>query len=249
MSKLSDLKALSDVLDVEAFKQQLREQKSLQGACGCLLDRANATFEQSFVLTRMFMSLPYSGLPDFQRFFVDQLAADAGVADQVLPNTPVLTLLASRGVEKAWNEVEQSSGHVAIPLVSSAFVSGIPMVARLFNDLGLRLEILDQVAEGMDMHVLSEVSGIFFVPDAGTSMDGQGRHIIPAQDFVAKYGVRSVFGIGGQYMVGAQGSILVAVFFTTETLEKFEARKLAPLINHLKTVTSALVMDGKIFDA
>src|SRR6185295_13366157 len=89
-------------------------------------------FAESAVLVRLFVTLPASDLPAGIRAEAEKLAACA-------PTTPVLTLLGTYGLEVEWRDRRQSRGHAAIPLVSSAFVSAIPMMARVLEELGADL--------------------------------------------------------------------------------------------------------------
>ena len=89
-------------------------------------------------------------------------------------------------------------------------------------------------------------NGVFYVADAATARDSQGRFIIPAQDFVAKYGVKTVFGLGGAYLGGALAACIV---FAGEQLPRQQAERFAGLATPFKAATAELVRSRQYFDA
>lgn len=202
-------------------------------------------FADSFVLVRVFATGFYRDLPEVNKRIVAELARSAGA--EINDETLTLSLLATSGVEAAWNDRRQSRGHVGIPLVSAAFVDAIPMVARLLSELGLGFNWIGQGGSEAVIKTLGSVSGVFHVADATSSVDEKGRKIIPAQDFVETYGVHSVFGVGGAY-VGTP-TFLVAIFFCREAVAKEQAEEFVAHINRIKASTIDLVRQGKIFAA
>jgi hypothetical protein len=84
-------------------------------------------------------------------------------------------------------------------------VEQAPMIAQLVRQLGLDIE---QVVEPRP-DVVGELGGktynVFFVPHA------LGSSAIPAQDFVRKYGIRSVIGCGGIHLTG---DLYAAILFS-----------------------------------
>jgi hypothetical protein len=84
----------------------------------------------------------------------------------------------------------------------------------------------------------------FYVPDARTAQDAEGRSIIAAQDFVAKYAIRSVFGMGGGFV---NKLLTVVVLFTRESLQASDVDRLASFIGTFKIGTSHLVETGALF--
>lgn len=94
---------------------------------------------------------------------------------------------------------------------------------------------------GNDTFVLA---GVFYFRDAKSAVDQKARLIIPAQDFVAKHNVKTVFGMGGAYL---NGSFVVFVAFTRETIDKSRIEPLMTLVNFFKTATMNAVVGGKLF--
>lgn len=119
------------------------------------------------------------------------------------PSTECLTLLASAGDESTWNDRRASAGHRVIPLASTAMVQRMPMVAGLIEGLGLDV---DAVVGGRAGLHRGETFGVFHVAEA------VGSPQIPAQDFVAKHGIRSALGFGGLL---PSGHLFAVVLFST----------------------------------
>lgn len=160
----------------------------------------DANGEPACALLRVYKTHRFRKLPDdLQAFARDLLEADPP------PDTRCLTLLATRGVEPAWNDRRQSEGHKAIPLPSSEFVARLPMVAGLIEQLGLSIE--DVVAPSPERKRIVELAqrtyDVFHVPDA------RGSSYVPAQGFVERYGVRSALGFGGVLFTGDFFSVVM----------------------------------------
>jgi hypothetical protein len=94
---------------------------------------------------------------------------------------------------------------------------------------------------------LGRVAGAFYVEDAVTGLDQQGRAVIAAQDFVSEYGVRTVFGFGGAYAVAR--AFLAAVVFTRETIERRQVERFMRLANSFKAATMRAVRESRFFEA
>jgi hypothetical protein len=152
-------------------------------------------FEESVVLARVYIALPYDRATPRQQAFAKAIAEKS--QEPITNATSLLCLAGTAGKDAAWNEVGRSQGHVAIPLTSAAFVSSLPMVAELFSQLGLLSRFFPKSAEANAAKQKNR--SLFFVPDARSSKDSQGRFIIPARDFVTTHGVGSVFGGGERF--------------------------------------------------
>ncbi len=228
------------------IESQLRDCWSLEQAAQKFIDSFYEEFEESLVIARMFMSVPYANLPQFNQKFVTNLVEEKGVTSEMQYDTLVLSLLGTRGEEPDWNDRRKSKGHVGIPLVSTEFVEATPMLARLLSDFGLGLDWLKKPYDGWIIDRMGDIAGTFFVPDAKESVDSKKRKIIPMQDFVEAYNVHTVFGIGGRYMLGSN-NIIAAIFFTKENFDKKIARSFQPLINWFKMTTIELVGQQRIF--
>jgi hypothetical protein len=199
----------------------------------------------SVILARVYGTVPYGKLPEPEQRFAARLAESHG-RTSLTADTPTLVLLGSRGRKQEWNDRLASQDHLAIPLLSKEFVGGIPMLASLLREIGLNLDWLDSPGEALTRPLMGGFNGVFFVPSARLGRDGQGRQVIPAQDFVAAHDVQSVFGMGGSY---PWGGFVTAIIFTNETLSRASAERYAPLVSVFKSASSLLVADGKIFSA
>ncbi|MFC1665707.1 hypothetical protein ACFL17_08790 [Pseudomonadota bacterium] len=96
----------------------------------------------------------------------------------------------------------------------------------------------------MIQKTIGHTEGLFFVENASKATDLKGRMIITAQDFVAKYKVKSVFGVGGAY---PNGKIFVQVVFSRHQFSRAVAENFLPLISLFKSKTASLVRAGYIF--
>jgi hypothetical protein len=226
--------------------------KSIAG-CGCLEDAAQkvtdlmyAEFKDSVVLARLFATVPLGMLPDSNREFVANIANAKGLTSRINNYTPILSLLGTSGEEKAWNDRHKSHGHVGIPLVSANFIDQIPMVSHLLKSLGFPSGWVTGDGTGIIQNIMGKMAGIFYVPDARTAVDEKGRKVIAAQDFVAKYNIRTVFGIGGGY--AQEAAFVVLIVFAREQLDEERTRCFLPLATVIKAATTGLLSRGRIFN-
>jgi hypothetical protein len=220
--------------------------------CDCLADAAQEytnvfyeEFRESIVLVRLFATVPFAELPAPNQTFVTALAASAGPAAAVNGQTLVLSLLGTRGEKPAWNDRRHSRGHVGIPLASGEFIDAIPMMSRLLKELGLSLDWINSRDSTIVAKVLGRTAGVFYVPEARTAVDHKGRKTITAQDFVAAYNVKTVFGLGGGYLTSH--GFVTSIIFLRETIEKRQAERFTPLINTFKSHTVTLASRKKVF--
>jgi hypothetical protein len=153
--------------------------------------------------------------PELQAFARSKLSGT-----RFLPTTKVLTLLATTGVEAAWQDPATSVNHRAIPLPSVEIVEQAPMIAGLIRALGM--EISEVISPPLSLMKDKEgrTYDVFHVEDA------RGSKLIPAQeDFVIPYGVRSVVGFGGLL---PSGDLFALVLFSrvrvpTEAASRFKS--------------------------
>ncbi len=198
---------------------------------------------ESVALARMFVVTPLHGLPPAERAAAQAFAVAAGRPGPLDRGVPV-ALLGTAGVVPAWNDRTASAGHRAIPLIDKALVEGAPMVAELLAALQIDLAALRGDAPVGLRPLVGGINQRFYVPDARTAVDTEGRHIIGAQEFVAAHGIRSVFGMGGAYVGGA---LVVAVIFTTEELEPLVVDRFPSFISTFKMGTAAHADAGRLF--
>jgi hypothetical protein len=227
-----------------AVASQVSGAPTLEQAAQQLVSGLYESFEESIVIARAFVTVPYGSLPGSNQEFVSQLVESAGAADELKTATPVLSLIGSWGAEAGWNDRRDSQGHVGIPLVSSSFVDAIPMISRLLQELGVPVDWVDSHDDEMIVGTIGGRSSLFYVSNAGQATDAQGRKIIAAQDFVSSHGVHSVFGVGTAY---ATGQILVLVAFCRDSFSKSVAEQFLPLADSFRDATVGLVGQASIF--
>lgn len=178
------------------------------------------------VLVRFYKTHPYGDLPsDLQAF------ARGVMADTPLPTTQCLTLLATAGDEPAWNSRTASRGHQAIPLASAQMVEQAPMIAELVRSMGLDVSAVVAPHPDLIDTLTGKTFNVFHVPDAA------GSPFIPAQDeFVRRYGVRSVIGFGG---ILVTGDFYAVILFSRAPIAAEVADRFRNLALDLKLAISA----------
>jgi hypothetical protein len=221
-----------------------RSAGSLQAAAQACAEQIYRHYSDSLVLFRIYATLPYADLPPEIDSFVRGITDAHAMTPMLQPSSIMLTLLGTAGVQPEWNDRLQSRGHLGIPLMSASFVANLPMVAALMKDMGIDLEWLDRQDSSFVVKAVGRIARVFFVSDARTVTDDQGRKVVPAADFVEAHGVRTVFGLGGAYL---DGTFLAMILFTRETLEKRQAEAFQPLLNYFKMGTMGAVMEHRIF--
>jgi hypothetical protein len=225
-------------------KRSLSDHPYIAEVATALINGIYEEFEESLVLARAFLTIPYKSLPTHQREFAAELARSVQLEDLLAPHTPVHSLVASRGRLSEWNSLSESHGHVAIPLLSEKFVDSIPMMSRLLKDLGLPLTWVQDPGAVLERQMLGSEAGCFWIADPVGAVDDLGRKIIPAQDFVTGHSVRSVFAVGG-VMFG--GAVLTLIFFTRDPVESRAVRAFMPLINYIKALVVSRCSISRVF--
>jgi len=234
--------------DIATTKQRLDTgivgSQALDEASQVFTDTLYGNFKEDAALVRLYCTVAYGDLPESNRTFVHAIADDNGVTDRLREVTPVLSLMGTTGKEPAWCDRRKSHGHIGIPLVSSAFVDAIPMVSRLLQQMGVGIDWVDAVDLRSAVPGAAQLSGFFYVPNATTEKDAKGRLVIPAQDFVSDYRIKTVCGVGATY---SSGTMAVAIMFATRSVTIAATRHLQPLIDAFVSSTTALVQNSAYF--
>ena len=85
-------------------------------------------------------------------------------------------------------------------------MSGIPMIARLINQFGIDIGAVMRPDPMLIGDLSKKTFNTFYVPEAA------GSPYIPAQDdFVIRYGIKSVLGFGG---VLSSGELFAVIMFS-----------------------------------
>ncbi len=234
--------------DVAKTKQlldtRIADAHSLDVASQLFTDTLFKQFEEDAALIRVYSTVAYGDLPAETQKFVHAIADDNGVTDRLHGETPVLSLMGTTGKEEAWCDRRLSHGHMGIPMVSSAFVDAIPMVSRLLQQMGVGIDWIDSTDLRTAVSGAAQMSGFFYVPNASTEKDAKGRLVIPAQDFVTDYRIKTVSGVGATY---SSGTMAVAIVFATRSVTIAATRHLQPLIDAFVSSTTGLVQHGALF--
>lgn len=154
--------------------------------------------DRACALVRFYKTHRFADLePDQQR------AAIVAAGSAVPPQTKCFTLFGTSGAVPDWNDRRRSRDHQAIPLLSEASVARVPMIASLIEQLGLDVRALVAPNPDRNIELHHRDYKVFLVPEAA------GSPLIPAQGFVAAYGVKSVVGVGGVLPSGDLFAVLL----------------------------------------
>jgi hypothetical protein len=227
-----------------ALEPRIQRSNLLEEAAQALATALHTQFSESVVLARVYVTVPFDGLPPTVREFVEKLAGSAGQTNALKSKTPVLSLVGTHGEETAWGDRCNSQGHKGIPLISADFVGEIPMIARLLRELGVPLDWIDSHDAQRTVTTIGSAAGLFFVEEAAEATDDRGRKVIPAQDFVSDHSVKSVFGTGGAY---PGGEIVVIVAFCRERIARSTSELFLPLADLFRGRTESLVAPERVF--
>lgn len=150
-------------------------------------------------LVRFYATVPYGMLSEgLQGFARAQLEGE-----RAHPELQCLVLLGTAGDEPAWNTRHLSRAHQAIPLPSVRGVERAPMVGQLLRSLGVDLGAVITPRPELVRGMAARTYDVFHVAEAA------GSPHIPDQEFVARYGIRSVLGFGGTQVRGGLFTVLL----------------------------------------
>jgi hypothetical protein len=156
-----------------------------------------------------------------------------------LPAMKCLTLLATAGDRPEWNSREKSGGHKAIPLPSETMIAQSPMISQLIKQFGLESNVLVQPDPNILVDADQKTFNVFHVPEA------EGSKYIPAQEeFVIRFGIKSVLGFGGMLPSGDLFAIIMfsKVPIPRATADMFKTFALSAKVSVLPFV------GGRVFD-
>jgi hypothetical protein len=228
--------------EVEGLREAVggRDAPSVEAAAETFVVAFAAAFSD-VALVRLFLALPAASVPPTEHAFAARFAGDD---PRFGPKTRVLTLLASRGHEPAWNQRRLSRGHLCIPLIDRKFIEAAPMIAKLLADIDVDLSAFDDGRPITTRKLLGGKNGMFYIPDAATAIDTQGRYVIADRSFVERYAIRTVFGMGGAYM---DGTLVTSLIFSTRQIPQLIVDRFPSLISNFKMATAKLIEERRIF--
>lgn len=211
--------------DIEAVVNEVFAQKqafhsvedAYQQLAKTLVEVCKQSDESDLILSRVYHSFDYALLPDSL-----QLVASDIWKDKIQEDSKLLVLTGTYGQEPAWRDRLTSQGHKAI-LLSQETLDDIPMVSRLLQQIGFDVGVLLGKADpSVSYGGIAGTFGVFYVSPA------LGSPYIPAQDFVTKYGVKSVIGTG---VMLPQGDISAYIGFSRVVIEDKTASNIASLMS------------------
>jgi hypothetical protein len=211
------------------IRQAARNAPTLEAAANAMVRYLFGVFrdpgsgEPQAALVRFYKTHPYRELePDLR--IVAKAALGEAPRDEGMR---CLTLLATAGVEEAWNDRRKSKAHRAIPLASARMIHRAPMIAQLIEQMGMDVEYLVRPETTVVPDAEGRTYNIFHVENA------PGSPYIPAQtDFVAPFGIRSVIGFGGIL----RGEMFAVVIFSRAAIPPAVASRFRNIALEVKAV-------------
>ncbi len=237
--------SLGDVMKLRTRLDEELQSTCLADAAQMFTDVLYAELQESAVLFRLFVTVPFASLGEHEKGFATALADVRGFRKELSDETEVVCLLGSAGRRAQWNERHQSQKHLAIPLAQASFIQTIPVVARLMSDMDTGIDWLDKQKGRILVKSFGTMARLLYVEDASTGKTSDGFQLIPDQDFVKENGVKTVVGLGGAYL---NRSVVTVLLFTNETIPRQKVEKFMPVINTFKVATMKLVAEQRIFE-
>lgn len=228
------LKCSLRLREVVAGSQTL--EASAQRVCKFFYDELRSpSGERACALVRCYKTHAYGTLSaDLQEFARSVLGPV-----EPKPAMKCLTLMATVGQTAAWNSRFLSQGHRAIPLPSPEIVEKAPMISQLIKELGLETSAVLQPSPEVVKELAGKRHGVFHVENA------LGSPYIPAQqEFVVRYGVSSVVGIGGMLPTG---DFFAVILFSTVHVPAHVADRFRTLALDVKAAFTKFT-DANVFE-
>jgi hypothetical protein len=177
-------------------------------------------------LVRCYKTHPFGALDPELQAFASRVLGD----EPPRPSMKCLTLMATVGQSAAWNSRHLSRSHRVIPLPSPEIVQKAPMISQLFKELGVELSAILQSSPEVVKELAGKRHGVFHVEHA------LGSPYIPAQeDFVVRYGIKSVLGFGGMLFTG---DLFAVILFSTVHVPASTAERFRTLALDVKSAFS-----------
>lgn len=202
------------------------------------LTRAFLSSFSTVLLARVFVLLPHDVLPESEQKVVAEILGGAPAT-----TAPILTLMGTAGVELAWNDRRTSARHRVIPLGDSRYRDRAPMITSLLAHFGVE-SCGGRVVLPAEM--LGGRNATFYVDDARTArVPGTNRFVIPDRPFVERYGVQTVFGMGGAYQ---DGTLVAALVFARERVPESLVGRFPSFLGSFKEATANALTKREIFE-
>lgn len=191
--------ALRD-LGVDAHSMEETANRIVRYLYDSLIDKNG---ERVCVLTRFFITMPYSDLDEDNQRHAQKLLGDVPVDAQLRCQT----LLATVGIEPAWNDRRKSNYYKTLPLTPE-ILDANPMYVQFAETFGVVLDRSITPDPALIAELEQHSYNVFHVPDAHDS-----EYIPDQKHFVIPYGIRSVLGFFG--MLPSSQVFSVVIFTRT----------------------------------
>ena len=192
------------------------------------------TNEKACALIRFYKTHPYGQLAYGLQEFASGIMGGAPESQDM----KCLTMMATAGEHADWNSRSTSSGHRAIPLASTDFEGGIPMIAQLVSQFGIEMGSVISPEPNVIGDLARQTFNTFHIAEAVASPN------IPAQDdFVNSYGVKSVLGFGG---VLSSRELFVVIMFSKVSIPASTASSFRDLSANVKEAVERFI-GGAVF--
>jgi hypothetical protein len=215
-----------------------------QAACTIVHERS-AAGPKPIGLLRVFVVTRFGDQSSGNQAFAREWMRRQDQPTTLLPGTPTLALIGSAGSDPDWNDRKRSVGHLAIPLVTSRLIARVPLVAALFEQLGVGLDWLHEVTPGKIREIGQQAERHFFVADISRQLAGRregkaigGKRVLHSQ-------LRCGFGSASPYMT--QDAFLIVVGFATQVLDPRAASLATMLVRYIRAGTYRMVDAGRWF--
>lgn len=200
---------------------------SAQRACRFLYhELRDPQGHRACALVRCYKTHAYGSLESDLRTF----AGEALGAHQPQSTMKCPTLMATVGQSAAWNSRFLSRGDKAIPLPGPEIVEKAPMISQLIKEFGLPLSTVLRPSLEIVQELAGKRHGVFHVENALGS-----PFILAQQEFVVRFGIRSVLGFGGML---ASGDLFAVILFATVPVPAAAADRFRTLALDVKSAFS-----------
>jgi hypothetical protein len=233
------------------FGDKMTDCRSLEEAAQTFVNLLFEHFEESVVLLRLFITLPFGTLSEKLQRSARHFAEERDRNITLPSMAPVMTLMGIRGGV----EIRNSRQCFGIPLLSPEMIESIPLLAELLKELEFTFDwenagpnmIRDEQVETSSV---GPMTGVLYVPDAQKAVNVKGEKILSVIDYLTAHSmdqlaeIQTIFGVGGRYI---NGSFMSLVMFSPEALEMHTVERCMPLANYFKTSTFSLLVNGHMF--
>ena len=192
--------------------------------------------QSAIVLSRFFKSCSYSDLPDDIKGYIKQKEG----RNRISPQDKYLTLLGTWGDLEEWRNREKSKNHKAFSINDKDMFYKIPMLSAVISQIGFKMPTTIEPYEKIIVDKQDIDYGVFYVEEAKDS-----KFIHTQSEFVVPFGVKSIFGFGGNY---ASTNFYAVIVFCREHISEDIVRLFLSLNPVIKLLTLRHEMTERVFN-